>query len=109
MTREQPWAHITSRAALVELSRAAFRATGGGTTFIPSELQCIDGKLGNAWTAELYLEDENKVEGFVFAAHLMFNLIKGHCLMDGNKRIAWIGLVEVLGSLGWQIEAGDAL
>ncbi len=40
----------------------------------------------------------------------MFNIIKGHCLVDGNKRLAWVALVDVLASLGWQIEAsvGDA-
>lgn len=102
-----PWEHLTSRARLVSYTRDVFEATGGGAKFTPSELACIDGKLGNAWTAELYIEDEHKIGGFVFAAHLMFNIIKGHCLVDGNKRLAWIAFVDVLASLGWEIDASD--
>jgi death-on-curing protein len=102
----QPWRHLTTRATLVSHASAVFGVTGGGTNFTPSELECIDGKLGSAWTAELYVDDENKMEGIIFAAHLMFNLIKGHCLVDGNKRIAWVALVESLASLGWRIEVG---
>jgi death on curing protein len=100
-----PWEHLTSRGRLVSFTREVFDQTGGGAKFTTPELECIDGKLGAAWTAELYVEDEHKIEGFAFAAHLMFNIIRGHCLVDGNKRLAWISLVDVLASLGWEINA----
>lgn len=43
--------------------------------------------------------------GFIFAAHLMFGIIKGHCLLDGNKRLAWVALFDVLASLELRIVA----
>lgn len=104
---QKPWIHLTTLERLTCLARLSFGQTEGGSDFNPRELRCLEGKLGNAWTAELYVEDDNKVEGFVFAAHLMFNLIKGHCLIDGNKRIAWIALVDTLAGIGWMVESSD--
>lgn len=102
-----PWDHLMSLDQLIAAAQYVFSCTGGGSRFNPKERACVEGKLGNAWSAELYVEDDNKVEGFTFAAHLMFSLIKGHCLVDGNKRIAWIALVDTLRELGWEIDADD--
>jgi death on curing protein len=103
----KPWDHLTSLEHLVELAGAVFARTGGGSSFNARELACVEGKLGSAWTAELYVDDSDKVEGFVFAAHLMFALIRGHCLVDGNKRVAWIALIDTLARLGWSVESSD--
>lgn len=58
---------------------------------------CIEGALGNAWTAEQYSLDERAEPlGLLFAVYLFDILIRAHCFVDGNKRVAWLTLVHVL-------------
>jgi death-on-curing protein len=70
------------------------------------QVGCVDAKLGAAWTAEEYVGGEAGIEGLTFATFLAFYLAKGHCFTDGNKRVAWLSMVDVLAALGLRIEVG---
>ncbi len=73
----------------------------------PSE-DCVDGKIGNAWTSEAYRnEDEDTVPGLCFAGYLLYYLVRGHCFPDGNKRVSWAASMEVLTRLGLTVEATE--
>ncbi len=45
--------------------------------------------------------------GLSFAGCLFFYLIKNHCFVDGNKRIAWAAMVRVLLELGLTLDVDD--
>ncbi len=70
---------------------------GGKGAASPPRAGCIPGALGNAWTAELYrCDEEAEKAGLLFAAYLFVYLVRGHCFVDGNKRVAWLALLQVL-------------
>lgn len=70
--------------------------------------ECVDGKLGNAWTSEQYrFEDENVKQGLCFAGYALFYLARSGCFVDGNKRVAWATATAVLGGLGLTVIASD--
>jgi death on curing protein len=73
----------------------------------PSE-DCVDGKIGNAWTSEAYRDDEDgAVPGLCFAGYLLYYLVRGHCFPDGNKRAAWAASMDVLAHIGLTVEASE--
>ncbi|MGL4177116.1 MAG: type II toxin-antitoxin system death-on-curing family toxin [Dermatophilaceae bacterium] len=41
------------------------------------------------------------------AAALLHSLVKNHCLVDGNKRLAWLGTLTFLYVNGRDVHAGD--
>ncbi|MGL5816716.1 MAG: type II toxin-antitoxin system death-on-curing family toxin [Phycicoccus sp.] len=41
------------------------------------------------------------------AAALLHSLVKNHCLVDGNKRLAWLGTLTFLYVNGQDVHAGD--
>ena len=43
----------------------------------------------------------------MFALYLMVYVVRDHCIPDGNKRLAWSGMMFVLGRLGLTVEATD--
>jgi death-on-curing protein len=72
---------------------------------------CVDGSLGNAYTAELYsmpeVEDETVISGLCFCGYLLFYLSTAHCWSDGNKRVAWASAMWALYRLGLTVNATD--
>jgi prophage maintenance system killer protein len=100
-----PWDSILTVDQLVVAARQEFERSRGGAQFTATELECVRGKFGNAWSAELYVDDPELVSGFVFACALLVGLIRGHCLVDGNKRVGWLALTLILARLGLDIEA----
>ncbi|MGL5860595.1 MAG: type II toxin-antitoxin system death-on-curing family toxin [Phycicoccus sp.] len=41
------------------------------------------------------------------AAALLHSLVKNHCLVDGNTRLAWLGTLTFLYVNGQDVQAGD--
>ena len=70
---------------------------------------CVDEKVGNANTADqISVVDKDFAQpGLSFAGYALFYLVKGHCFVDGNKRIGWIVAVEVLRAKGLEINSTD--
>jgi death-on-curing protein len=76
-------------------------ARSGGQLDTKGKPGCIEGALGTAWMAEQYATADSPmaIPGFIFACFALRGLALNHCLMDGNKRLAWIAFVETLASL----------
>jgi death-on-curing protein len=68
---------------------------------------CVEGRIGNAWTSEGYSADEDATPGLCFAGYLLYYLTRDHCFPDGNKRAAWSAAMAVLASLGLTVNASD--
>ena len=70
---------------------------------------CVDEKVGNAITADQISATNNDIAqpGLSFAGYALFYLVRGHCFVDGNKRIGWIVAVEVLRRKGLEINSTD--
>jgi len=68
---------------------------------------CVEGRIGNAWTSEGYCSDEDAKAGLIFAGYLLYYLTRDHCFPDGNKRAAWATAMAILASLGLTIAASD--
>ncbi len=99
--------------ALITVDRVKFlHAKGierhGQGTVDPPKPDCLEGGLGNAWTAECYDERPGLVQGFVFAAHVYVYLEARQCFSNGNKRAAWASMMDVLNSIGVDIKCTDA-
>ena len=104
MGERTPWEPIISAAHIVDLHREGMRRGGRMSTAMPG---CLDERLGNAWTAEGYRQEEGLRVGLIFACHLAFYLARNGCFTDGNKRVAWLALVYVLDHYGLTIEATE--
>jgi len=103
----QPWEEILSIPILLQLYSGAMEKYGGLPS--PPNPGCLEQCLGNAWTAEQYLQDEDKgiQLGLIFASRLFWYLSKDHCFSDGNKRIGWYCLTFVLAHYNLSLEATD--
>ena len=102
----EPWDGLVSLASIVELHGEAISRYGGDGTPTPHD-GCVEKSLGAAWNAELYAGPDGGVPGLCFAGCLLYYLIKNHCFIDGNKRVAWATSMEVLRGLGVTIDATD--
>jgi prophage maintenance system killer protein len=102
----EPWEGTLSSSRLVELHRLAVEAHGGARD--PPRIGCLDQCLGSAWTAELYIDQEQVQAGLHFAGYLLFYLARNHRAVDGNKRLAWLGATEILLTRGLDVDATAA-
>lgn len=94
----RPWADLITEDAIVELHQELIVRYGGDGS--PSRHGCVAGSLGAAWNAELYTTSEGAMPGLCFAGCLLFYLLKNHCFVDGNKRVAWAATMEILRCMG---------
>jgi death on curing protein len=71
-------------------------STYGGKPSKPT-VGCIEGALGNAINAAHYSDSSSdSLNILLIAAYVFRSLARNHCFSDGNKRIAWLSLTEVL-------------
>ena len=103
---EQPWSDLITFHTVSEIHEASITRFGGDASLDPVA-GCIERSMGAAWNAELYAGRPDTMQGLCFAGCLLFYLIKNHCFVDGNKRVAWGSCMEVLRSLGLTIAATD--
>ncbi len=67
---------------------------------------CVEGIVGNALNATAYYSADG--EGFdiiVFSAYGFYYLIKDHCFSDGNKRTAWMFLIDGIQEDNFELDA----
>jgi len=101
-----PWDEFIDSEKVLALHAKAI----GGSPLKASE-DCVDGRLGNAYSAEGYHNDEaspsDSLQGLAFAAFALYYLAKDHCFPDGNKRIAWLVAMEILLQRGLTVQASE--
>jgi death-on-curing protein len=102
-----PWSSLISTNQVIELHARGIAEHSQSQVPNPeSAEECVDGRLGNAWTSEVYRPDDAyAVPGLWFAGHLMVYLVRDNCFVDGNKRVGWAASMTVLASLGLTVEA----
>jgi prophage maintenance system killer protein len=79
-------------------------AEHGGSTGVRDALS-PGATLGAAWTAEEYSAPPGAVPGLLFAVYLLFYFATKQCFVDGNKRISWLAMTDVLAGMGLEIDA----
>lgn len=104
-----PWHELISLEAVLDLHERAMIEHGTtGLQVGQHSVDCIDGKIGNAWNSESYRSaDDNSIPGLCFAGYLLYYIVKGHCFPDGNKRAGWATAMAVLARLGLTVKATD--
>lgn len=75
---------------ILELHRQGIQSGG---TYGPPRPGCVEGSIGAAESATLYTSDGDPLH---LAVYLLTYLARNHCFPDGNKRVAWLGFVDVL-------------
>ena len=108
MTNHEPWAQWITRSDIDSLHEEGLLKGGKAS---PEQTGCVDGALGAAYNAELYvmpeIEGEQTISGIVFCGCLLFYLITKNCWVDGNKRVGWLAAMYVLLKLGLIVQASD--
>jgi death on curing protein len=100
MSSPDDWTQIIQLDELMETHAREVTRSGGKLDRV-GRPGCIEGALGTAWIAEKYATSDSPmaVPGFIFACFSLCGLAMNHCLLDGNKRLAWIAFAETLASL----------
>jgi|GEM_PF-2705521 len=107
MTMALPYEVVIGERRLLDLHAQGLKIAGIGKGSKAAD-NCLAGALGNAWTAEQYRQDERaEPVGLLFAVYLFDYLIRAHCFVDGNKRVAWLALVHVLAHHNVAIDCAD--
>jgi prophage maintenance system killer protein len=107
ITMDSPYKAVIDEDRLLELHALGLKIGGVGKGSKAKE-GCLSGALGNAWTAEQYgLDERAEPLGLLFAAYLFSILIRAHCFIDGNKRVAWLALVHVLAHYNVDADIAD--
>lgn len=99
MTAVEPWGEILTLDRLLSMhKREMLRRKQNPQA---PTAGCLEGALGNAWTAEQYhpAEVPGLAVGFHFACFALQYIAQNHCLPDGNKRLAWIAFAEILATM----------
>lgn len=105
MTAHEPWAEICTTDRVLEIYQQTMARFA--QPVVQPKPGCAEGVLGNAWSGELYQESRDLRPGLFFAAAVLVYLAKGHCFSDGNKRVAWLTLLDALSALGLDLEATE--
>lgn len=66
----------------------------------PPRAGCVEGAIGNAVQAAVYYGENDEPNPLHIASYLLRSLARDHCFIDGNKRVAWLGCLDVLARLG---------
>lgn len=104
----ETWEQLVPKADLLATLDVEMKRRGAGSV-AEGKPGCVDGSLGNAWSAEQYTSHDypGAVEGFVFACYALRSLALNHCLVDGNKRLAWITFATVLATLDFTVDVSE--
>lgn len=105
MTPEH-YEHILCTERVLELHAEGIRRYQEGEVASPRP-GCVEACLGNAYNAELYQGSASRGFGLIFAAYVLFYLVRDHCFMDGNKRLGFLAAMDVLASLGLTLDCTD--
>lgn len=106
MTEHEHWSELITLDRI--LSRHADIMTSAGGLRSQPRSGCVEGSVGNAWSAQLYCtEDQQKCDVLVFAGYLLYYLARNQCFSDGNRRVAWSVTIEGLGTQGLEMTGED--
>lgn len=103
MNEDLRWAFVDVEDVL-HLHAAVIHHYGGDQSTAPKP-GCVEGSIGSAITASMYVAEEGEPDLLVAVAYLLVYLAKNHCFVDGNKRVAWSALLRVLDANGIRIVA----
>jgi death-on-curing protein len=95
----EQWSGLISPERILALHREGAQRYGGDPTQRMQDVDCVDGRIGNAATAASYCPEGDADTGLILAAYLLYYLAKDHCFVDGNKRVAWLAMVEIFKNL----------
>lgn len=104
---KEPWREYISLEEVVRLHAEGINLYGG----MPSKPRpgCVEGAIGNAYTASLYGIGENEPTptsiALILAGYLLFYLASDHCFIEGNKRVAWTSCIHILAYLELTVAA----
>ena len=101
MSAARPWDHLITVSDVLALYTGGLRYGGESS---PPKPGCLEQSVGNAYTAELYSESAF-LPGLAFSGYLLYYLTRDHCFVDGNKRIAWLCAMRVLGTIPLTLNA----
>jgi len=94
MIQVLPWDHLCTLERLMALHARGIREHRGMLGV--RELGCPEGTLAAAWNGMTYYPGQQEDDILLFAAYLLFYFAKKQCFIDGNKRLAWSSMSEVL-------------
>ncbi|KYF94361.1 hypothetical protein BE17_16975 [Sorangium cellulosum] len=103
MNEDLNWAFVDVEDVL-HLHATAIRQHGGDQSLAP-KAGCVEGSIGSAVTASMYVAEDGEPDLLVAVAYLLVYLAKNHCFVDGNKRVAWSAFLRVLDVNGIRIVA----
>jgi death-on-curing protein len=90
----QELSNLITPERVMALHREGSARYGGDPTQREGDVECVDGRIGGAVNAAAYSPEGDDDSGLIFAAFLLYYLAKGHCFVDGNKRVAWLAAIE---------------
>jgi death on curing protein len=93
------WAILINPERILALHQEGARRYGGDPTQRAQDIDCVDGSIGAAANAASYHPEGDEDAGLILATYLIYYLAKNHCFVDGNKRVAWLSMIEVLKNL----------
>ena len=99
-------AWLISQARVHELHSRALELWSGlpGTR----DTDCVERSIGAGLTAGLYrAEEDSEPDVLTVAVHVSFYLARNHCFSDGNKRVAWMALVDQLAVVGLDVDVSQ--
>lgn len=73
----------------------------------PPQTGCLERSLAAAVNASLYASDADVPDLLIAVAYLLVYLVKNHCFVDGNKRVAWMALYRTLDLNGFALNADE--
>lgn len=97
-------AWLISEARIRELHARALELWGGLAGV--RDTGCVERSIGAGFTAGLYrAEEDSEPDVLTVAVYVSFYLARNHCFTDGNKRVAWMALVDQLAAVGLDVDA----
>lgn len=96
---------MLSPARVRELQLDGLARYGGAAGEIRND--CVEGSIGAAEQGAWYAAADGQVDVLTAASMLCFYLVTKHCFADGNKRIGWMAMVDLLLCEGLRVLATE--
>lgn len=97
----KPWEKYCTPARVIDLHAKGLKAHGGREGI--TEPNGPDATLGAAWNAIAYGPIQGEEPALIFAAYVLYYFATKQVFSDGNKRVAWLVMCEVLASMDLEV------
>jgi len=86
----ESWQELLPKDELFSILESEMTRRGAGPVH-GAKPNCVEGSLGNAWSAEQYTSNDypGAIDGFIFACYALRLLAMNHSLVDGTS--GWLG------------------